>query len=268
MTRILLTPSRPIFNKDSHKGERGKVLIVAGSSRYYGAPIFNALAAEAAGADLITLFLPESHSQSAKNYSLNLFIRSFVSQELGLKDIGLILQELEGNNVLLLGSGIDQNLDALKVAKHIIGKSKVPVVLDGTLLQPEILSIQRSCDLVITPHKGEFRRMFLEEATTESVVRLASAHNLFILCKGHVDIIATPQGEYLENHTGSPKMRVGGTGDALAGVVASYIAQGMGVLDAIYSGAHYFGLCGERLSKHQYSLTTLEVIRAFSRTDP
>ncbi len=257
-------PILPSFDSNSHKGEKGKVLIVAGSHKYYGAPIFAALGAEHSGADLITLFLPEKHLATARNYSLNLFLDTFIQHDLGLKDIGLIVDEASRNDVLIIGSGVGTDQDTKKAIIKILEEISIPVVLDAEALFPEILNIKRKSEWVITPHKGEFRRLFNLEPTEQNVSSMSKQHDLTILLKAPVDIIAY-KGEIHLNKTGCPLMRVGGTGDVLAGIVGSYISQGLKPFDAAISGAYYWGKCGESLSTKQKSFTTLELVNTYSK---
>lgn len=248
----------------SHKGEQGRVAIVAGSKEYYGAPIYNALGAECSGADLITLFLPEQHLQIAKSSSLNLFLREYVKGDLGLKDLGLILNESEKNHVLLMGSGLGHDKDTLRVIKLILENVKIPVVLDAEALFPDILEIKHEANWVITPHRGEFKRLFGMEATESNVIECAKNHGITVLLKAPIDIISNGVSTYA-NATGCPEMRVGGTGDGLAGITASFISQGLTPYEAACSAAHYFGLAGEDLAKHNFCFTTQELLGHFPK---
>lgn len=254
----------PERQENSFKGEQGRVLIVAGSKDYYGAPIFNALGAEHSGADLITLFLPEQHLLAAKSFSLNLFLREYVKGNLGLKDLGLILSECERNHVLLIGSGLGQNKDTLRIIKLILEQVKIPVVLDAEALFPGILEIKRKSDWVVTPHKGEFKRLFAMEANEANIIQCANDHGLTILLKSPIDIISNGFSTY-SNTSGCSQMRVGGTGDVLAGIVASFISQGLMPFDAACSAVHYFGRAGEDLAKQNYCFTAQELIQHFSK---
>lgn len=253
----------PYFDPNSHKGEKGRVLIVAGSHKYYGAPIFNALAAEQAGADLITLFTSPEHTNTAKSYSLNLFLREFVHQDLGLKDIGFIMQESENNHVMLIGSGLGTDVDTAHAIDLILRDINIPAVIDGDALQKSLLDIKGKHHWTITPHRGEYKRVFGEEATPESVLKNAKKYKLCIVAKGPVDYISDGT-ELYENHTGCPQMRVGGTGDALAGIIASYIAQGLSAFEASKAACHYFGSLGSYMASEIQNITTLEMIHHYA----
>ena len=255
----------PTFDPNSHKGEKGKVLIIGGSERYHGAPIFSITAAEAAGADLIEAFVPESHAILTKEFALNSFINSFVKGDLGLKDVGAIVNATKRADAMLLGIGLGSESDTLRAIRLILSDISIPTVLDANALHPEILDIERNYSLIITPHKGEYHRLFSEEATEKSVAKNAKKHNICIVVKSRIDIIASPNQLYL-NHTGCPQMRLGGTGDALAGIITSYISQGIEPFDAALSACHYYGLLGEKLIKSNKTLTTMDLIKNYSKS--
>ena len=259
MQQKIMLPER---SKQSHKGEAGKILVVGGSKKYYGAPIFTALAAEASGADLITIFLPQVHVEMAKNYSLNFFLNGFVDYDLGLKDIGLIIEESKKADVLCIGNGLDKEADTLRSIKLILRECKIPCVVDADALIPDILDIETEAELILTPHHAEFERVFGEKVTPENVQKFSKEYNLTIVVKGKTDIIAS-KGELYLNETGTPKMRVGGTGDALAGIIGSFVAQKMQIVEAAKSACELFGLAGEALEKQKEFFTTYELIKFF-----
>lgn len=247
-----------------HKGQVGKVLIVAGSHNYHGAPIFNALGAESAGADLISLYLPMQHVELAKQKCLNTFIHPFVKGDLGLKDIGLIVEEVKNYHCVLIGSGIGTEADTKKAIHMILPELTVPVVIDGDALQPDIIGLPKKAPRVITPHAGEFKRIFGLSASEENVKTMAKNHDLIILQKSVVDVIASPTDSFL-NNTGCNQMRVGGTGDALAGICASFIAQGADPFDAASAAAYYFGKAGESLTETQRFFSTEMLVQHFAK---
>lgn len=254
----------PVFDPKSHKGERGKVLIVGGSHKYYGSPIFNAIGAEQSGADLITLFMPKEHIDAAKMYSLNIFLNDFVTQDLGLRDIGMIMQASEHNHAMLIGSGVALDIDTTHAIELILRDVRIPVVIDGDALQPEILQIKKSSKWIVTPHGGEYKRMFGEAVSEQSVLKNAKKHHMCIVAKGTVDYISDGEQVYA-NHTGCPQMRVGGTGDALAGIITSYIAQGFSPFEASKAACHYFGALGEFLASESHSITTLGMLHTYAQ---
>jgi hydroxyethylthiazole kinase-like uncharacterized protein yjeF len=198
----------PVKSPFSHKGESGIATIVAGSPKYYGAPILTALGAESAGTDLIHLHLPQSQLDAARNYSLNFFLKPFVAETvLGLKDIGLVLDDVKKSKVLIIGPGLGTDDDTRRAILYILSESEVPCVIDAEALFSDILSVKRKSEWIVTPHKGEFMRLFNIDATEGSVRIMAAKHGLTILCKGQVDFIVSHEEVY-NNKTGCAAMRV------------------------------------------------------------
>jgi hydroxyethylthiazole kinase-like uncharacterized protein yjeF len=258
----MIKPDLPFKDPNSHKGEKGKVIIVAGNHKYYGAPIITALAAESSGADLITMFMPQEHISTAKSYALNFFLEPFVVGNLGLKDIGLIIEAAKNNHAMVIGNGLGIDIDTQKAILYILAEINIPVVIDAEALIPEILTIKRKSEWLLTPHKQEFYRVFNIEATPENIANMAKKHQITIVVKGKDDIIASPTKVHI-NSTGCPQMRVGGTGDALAGIICSYIAQGMSPLSAAISACYYYGKSGEELATLKQSFTAEDLVRFY-----
>lgn len=250
----------PKRTSGSHKGAQGRVLVVGGSKEYYGAPILGALGAEYSGADLISLSLPKQNETVAKHYSLNFFIRPFKGEDLSDADVQNIIDYSKRQHALVIGNGLGwlgQGNDDTKAALlKILEQIKIPTVVDADGIIPEILNyLDRKVPTAITPHAGEFRRLFNCEPTKENVVECAKQYQLTILLKGTTDFVASSDGELYENKTGCPEMRVGGTGDVLSGIVGSFISQGLTPFEACGSAAFCFGKCGEFLKSNRLCLT-------------
>lgn len=268
-----------------HKGQIGRVLIIGGSPQYYGAPILTALAAEFSGADLISLYIPANHLEAAKKYSLNFLLYSFPQHPgyLSLYDVKIV-QEISAN-AIVIGNGMGRDFDAKKAMLAIINTEK-PVVIDGDALIPEILKIYNSKKhkWILTPHAGEFERVFACKATPENIVSVAKEFSLNLCVKGPTDhIIAcndfaidsydlllngeniNHNKELYENETGVPQMRIGGTGDALAGIICSYVSQGFSALQAMRAATYLFGKCGEEMLKHRSHFSAKALIKFFAK---
>lgn len=241
----------------SHKGQQGRVLVVGGSKEYYGAPILAALGAEYSGADLISLSLPKQNESVAKHYSLNFFIRPFKGEDLSDEDVQSIVDYSKRQHALVIGNGLGQgNSDTKAALLKILEQIKISTVVDADGIISEILgALDRKVPTAITPHAGEFRRLFNCEPTKENVVECAKKHQLTILLKGSTDFVASQDGVLYENKTGCPEMRVGGTGDVLSGIVGSFISQGLTPFEACCSAAFCFGKCGEFLKSNRLCLT-------------
>jgi len=215
---------------ESHKGENGKVAIVGGSRFMHGAPLFSALAAEASGADLVFVCLPACHQEIAKTASLNFQVHPFHEDDLKPADTESILELLATMDSCVLGPGImhgDQQ--ALKALKDIIAEAPCSLVLDASALQPDTLSLIKGKTAVLTPHMAELERM---EVAPEDIAAQAEEAGATIFLKGPTDFIAGPDGTVEELTGGNAGLTVGGTGDALAGLIAGLLAQGYDSFDA------------------------------------
>ncbi len=257
--------SLPSIPDSTHKGEFGKILIVGGSQRYYGAPILTALGAESAGADLITLWLPQEHLNTAKNYSLNFFLKPF-EDKLTLNDVPKILECVQENHVFVIGNGLGKDVCMQKAILTLLEQIKIPVVLDAEALFPEVLDLNVPKEnWILTPHKKEFERLTGQSFSETSLKKISEKYESTFLVKGPVDYIAQ-HGQIFENKTGCVQMRVGGTGDVLAGIVASWKAQGFTNLEAAKNAAYYYGLAGEKLAQNQAAFTAKELAHFFPKS--
>lgn len=256
----------PIWHLESHKGQQGRILTIGGSPKYHGAPILTLLGAEVAGADLITAFMPQVHIESAKRYSLNVFLNPFKLDEFGINDVKAIGEATKNNDVMILGNGIGSNIDVKKGVLSLLSNLEIPTVLDAEALFPEILDITTNNrkGWILTPHKGEFERLFNLQPTIENVAKMADKYECTICVKGRIDFIATP-GQFYKNRTGVPQMRVGGTGDVLAGIIGAYYSMGLDAFEATKTGAFLWGKCGEYLLEKMYPLSAYQMVKKYRR---
>lgn len=218
-----------IRSPSSHKGENGKVAVIGGSKMIHGAPIFSALAAEASGADLIFLMLPACHAEVARSSSLNFQVHPFRGDELSRQDRESILELLATMDAAVIGPGIARDEATLKILREIISEVTCPLVLDATALQPWTLEAISGKSAVLTPHLGELERMDL---AATMIGPAAKKHGITIHVKSAVDRIASSDGSVTDVSGGNAGLTVGGTGDALAGLIAGLLSQGHSPLEA------------------------------------
>ncbi|MDD4287454.1 MAG: NAD(P)H-hydrate dehydratase [Candidatus Peribacteraceae bacterium] len=245
---------------DSHKGENGKAAIIGGSSLMHGAPLFAALAAEASGADLIFVSLPKCHAESAKATSLNFQVHPFGNDDLAGGDTAAILELLATMDCAVVGPGIAHgHAKSLNALMTIVAESPCRLILDATALQPETLELVRGKSAVLTPHLAELERMNL---TATDLSQQASNAGAVIFLKGPTDIIAGPDGSLTELKGGNAGLTVGGTGDALAGLIAGLVAQGLEPLEAAKKAGAVMKRAAEQLfEKYGYAFGTRRVIK-------
>jgi len=234
---------------DSRKGENGVALVVGGSWIYHGAPTLAALAALRSGIDLVFLACPKVIAPSIRAYDLNLIVIPLPDAKLTKGSVNRLLKWIPKVNSAVIGPGLGkQKTDGMKtLVSELEG---VKVLLDADALHLDVLEKVKVG--VITPHAGEFKRLFGIELSKDYeergriVKEKAKEYKVTILLKGKYDIISNGE-EVVINKTGSPAMTVGGTGDVLAGLVGGLMAKGIDPFIASVFGAYVNGLAGERL---------------------
>ena len=239
---------------NAHKGQHGRVLVVGGSP-YIGAPVLTALAAYAAGADIVTLLVPESIYEIAASFSPEIITRKLRGEEITENNIPEILEFAEKHDVVVFGMG---TVDKGEIATEISKKVK-KIVLDAGGLTSKVF-----CEAILTPHAGEFKRVFGKEATVENVKEAAKSSRAVLLLKGRRDVIT--DGEKIKfNLTGNEGMTVGGTGDVLAGVCGAFFAKNS-AFKAACSSAFTVGLAGDfAMREKSFNFTAKDVIEMIPR---
>lgn len=246
----------------SHKGENGTVAIIGGSRFQHGAPLFSALAAEASGVDLVHLFIPVHHEEVAKVSSLNLQVRTFgtlKSDTLTSDDRTAIVEHLATIDTAVIGPGLSKTSSSIKAVMELLEAVPCTVIADATALQSETLKVLFGRHAVLTPHLGELERMGVDRAELPS---LAAKHACTFVLKSQEDTIVNSDGSSRTVTGGNAGLTVGGTGDALAGLIAGLIAQGMTHADACVLASSVIKGAGDALRDEVgYAYTTMDVIR-------
>ncbi|MCD8331801.1 MAG: NAD(P)H-hydrate dehydratase, partial [Oscillospiraceae bacterium] len=220
-------PSLPRRARDAHKGDFGRLLIVAGSVGYTGAPILASRAAVRSGAGLVTLAVPESiYPMTA--------VRCEEAMAIPLPECPeALLERAAGCDGVLLGPGLGQGERAEALTLALLKKLEKPAILDAdglNILSRHIDVLDnRSAATILTPHDGEFARLsgcpLPIENRLQAARDFAQAHRCVLVLKGHRTITAFPDGLCAVNPTGNPGMARGGAGDALAGLLAGLWVQ-------------------------------------------
>ncbi len=255
---------RKIFpgrSEDSHKGQNGKVLIVGGSIEYYGAPLLSALGALYSGADLVYLFVPESNFDVTRSLYPDFIVKKFPGQYLTHTGVREILEFSTKCDSVLIGPGVHDREVTVRAILELIEGPQTPTVLDSTAINvlKLVKEVPLSQPIVVCPHKNEFEnltsREIKEKQSMEEVVKfvrtIATEMKINILLKSPVDIIASSKGDIKFNKTGNAGLTVGGSGDVLAGVIASMIAQKTDPFEACQIAAYLLGYTGDFLHKQK-----------------
>ena len=245
----------------SHKGENGRVLIVGGSIEYYGAPLLSALGALYSGADLVNVFVPESNFDISRSLYPDFIIKKFPGQYLTHTGVKEIIDFAAECDAVLIGPGMFEREVTVRAILELVEGINKPMVLDSTAI--EVLKLVKEVPLpqpiVVCPHKNEFERLtghdikdLKDENEIIKLVRtIAAEMKINILLKSPTDIIASQEGDIVLNRTGNAGLTVGGTGDVLAGVIASLIAQKADPFIACQIAAFIVGYTGDFLYKQK-----------------
>ncbi len=253
----------PQRNQDSHKGENGKILIIGGNELYHGAPILAGLGAQASGCDLIFLAMPKKNAPIARQASENFIVHEFQNPVFTSADVPFLLNFAHKMcDGFVIGNGIGHDKKIIQAIEYFLDQIRLPGVIDAEGLIPEILQSKKKENFAITPHEIEFERIFKAQARKENVQKMSKQYGITILKKGKIDWI-TERDKYVENTTGCAEMTVGGTGDALSGIVGGLIAQGVNNFEACQIGAYFWGKTGEELKKEKTNFTAKEMCEKF-----
>ena len=263
----------PARKSNSRKGDNGIVLVIGGSYIYHGAPVLSSLAALRCGTDLVYTCVPKINVTPTRAISPNLIVIPLVDQKLTLGAVKKLVGALPRNlhsATIGMGLAIQEKNSLLHLVKSLLDRD-VRLSLDASALIPEILPILAHKNVVVTPHAGEFKRLFGDVPSDSNLERIklveenALKHGITILLKGPTDIISDGKITYLcEKNT--PAMTVGGTGDVLSGLVAGLLSTNRNSLESAAAASYICGLAGkevqEKLGLHMTSMDLIDSIPA------
>ena len=262
----------PKRKPDTHKGSYGRTLVVAGSVGYTGAPVLSAKAATKTGAGLVYLGVPKSiyDIMAIKlNEEMPFPLPDDAKGKLTANAASEILRHASRCDVCLIGPGLGQSDEVTELVSSITRLIETPIVLDADGLNAltkntEILN-QSTCPLILTPHVGEFIRLGGDLTNGDrlgAACQFAMKHGCILVLKGHRTIVALPNGTAYINTTGGPAMAKGGTGDVLAGMIASLIAQKLPIVHAVVAAVYIHGMAGDLSAEKlgEYSVAASDII--------
>jgi NAD(P)H-hydrate epimerase len=225
---------------DSHKGDFGRVTVVAGSLGKTGAAHLAGLAALRSGAGLVTVATPASCLPIVAAMA-----PEYMTEPLAERDGALVSEAVDRvltmtQDVLACGPGLGRTDEVASFVRLLLERADVPLVLDADAISvmasdPARLAGREDREVIITPHPGEMARLLGVDIADVQANRLqvaldfATAHRAYVVLKGHRTVIATPEGRVFINPTGNAGMATGGTGDVLTGMIAAWLGQ---LLDA------------------------------------
>ncbi|MEM0380272.1 MAG: NAD(P)H-hydrate dehydratase [Desulfurococcaceae archaeon] len=262
-------PKRP---RDAHKGMAGKIAVIGGSDVYTGAPFLTAYSALISGADLSYLIIPEEIRVIEASYSPELITLPYPGSYLSIDSVDIVVKYIEKYNphVVAIGPGLgdrSETIEAVKKLLKILLEKNIFIVLDADALKAiEYGKDSFNYKVVLTPHRGEFKKITgieLKNNIWENasiIEKTARDLKAVVLLKAPIDIISNGFKTRL-NKTGNPYMTIGGTGDVLTGLTATFLAQIKDPFTAACIAAYINGLAGDYLLKKNEKVSPMEIIR-------
>ncbi|MDO8602584.1 MAG: NAD(P)H-hydrate dehydratase [Candidatus Omnitrophota bacterium] len=248
--------------RNSHKGDFGRVFIIAGSRGLTGAAALCSNAAMRSGAGLVTLGTPVSLNSTMSRKLTEVMTISLPETNkitLSLKAEKEILKKAKASDVVVLGPGLSQYHETQKLINRLVLNINKPMVLDADALNAiskNTATLKKiKTEYIITPHQGEMARLinkgvgYIKNNRLIVAKKFSRDYNAVVVLKGAGTVVAAPGGKYFVNSTGNPGMATAGSGDVLAGIVAGFLAQGFKAFEASVLGVYVHGLAGDIAAK-------------------
>ena len=252
-----LRPFAGTRSRDAHKGHFGHALILAGSRGRTGAAHLGAVAALRSGAGLATVATPASCLPIVASMGAEYMTLALDELADGTASREAAPAVLAGAyDVYAAGPGLGTGPDQQALVLALLERSVKPLVLDAdalTVLSGRLDALRGTPDrpVVITPHPGEMARLTgmsvsdVQRSRLDTARDFATGRHAYVVLKGHRTLVATPEGVVYINPTGNPGMATGGSGDVLTGMVAGWLAQGVGATAACLLAVYLHGAAGD-----------------------
>ena len=232
---------------DGHKYNYGKSFLICGSEKYHGAALLSTKACVYTGCGLTCLYSIKDILNAASIY---------VPEAIHT----INLDNINNYSSILIGCGLENNEELLV---KILKETTQPLVIDAsslTDLSKHLDLLNQERPIVLTPHLGEFKRLCPDmDDPTISAIEFAKKYNVVVVLKGPNTLI-TNGNVSVRNTTGNGGMAIGGSGDVLAGMIVSLLAQGYDAFEACKIGVYLHGLIGDEIYKESYSVIPSKII--------
>jgi hydroxyethylthiazole kinase-like uncharacterized protein yjeF len=262
-------------NPNTHKGDYGHLLVIAGSVGKTGAAAMACQAALRVGAGLVTLAVPKSLNAIMEMKLTEVMTEPLpetAKQTLSLRAFATIARLCENKKAVVIGPGLGTFKETQSLVLKLIKTLDLPIILDADGLtalatQPKTLPIKNR-SFILTPHPGEMARLIRSQVKDVLENRIGLSRNfsqsqhVHLVLKGHPTLIATPKGEVFINPTGNPGMASGGTGDVLTGMIGGLVCQGFDILTSVQIAVYIHGLAGDEVAREigEKSLIATDII--------
>lgn len=281
MKQITQIPKIKKRAKNTHKGDFGKVLVVAGSVGMSGAAAIVGKAALRAGSGLVRIAVPKSILPIVASLELcytTILLAEDEKGHLSGKAINAILDAAADNDVVAVGPGIGISRGTSTILAALLEQPNLKLVIDADGLNnlAMLKDWQAKCkaQLILTPHPGEMKRLWesifrypLPAERTEQAIKLSQKTKTVVVLKGAGTIVTDGERIYI-NTTGNPGMATAGCGDVLTGIIASLYGQKFEAFEAAMLGVYVHGLAGDIAAKKrgEISLIATDIIDALGDT--
>jgi len=261
--------------RDTHKGDYGKALFVAGSSRYLGAPYLSALSFLKAGGGLSYLAAPKSVSSflGGKANEVVLVPQSETpSGSIALENKDELLEVSQRADMVIIGPGISLDDETQELARELIPIINKPLLIDGdgiTAIAQDLGKVRtRKAPTILTPHPGEMSRITktdveeIDRNKMDLLQRTARELGAIIVLKGAHSLIGYPDETVFINVSGNSGMATAGSGDVLTGIIAAMYGLGLSLEDAVRMGVFIHGFSGDiaAVDKGEDGMTAQDIL--------
>ena len=244
---------------DAHKGDCGRVVVIAGSVGLTGAAALASEAAMRTGSGLVTLGVPASLNDILEGKLTEVMTRPLPEVRkprcLSLRAVGEIRRLMERANCTAIGPGLGTHRETVELVGRIVESATTPLVIDAdglnALSKNTVPLKNTAADVVITPHPGELSRLTgqsiadIRSDPIRAAREAAAEFHATVVLKGAPTVIGTKGGRIYVNSTGNAGMATGGSGDVLTGIIVSLIGQGLSPEEAAWSGVFLHGSAGD-----------------------
>jgi len=244
--------------KDTHKGDYGKALFIAGSSSYFGAPYFSALSFLKAGGGLSYLAAPGSVSPFIGSKGSEIVFvpqKETTSGSISLENKDELLEFSQVVDMVILGPGLSLASETQELVQKLVPKVDKPLLIDGdgiTAIAGDLKKMKkREAPTILTPHLGEMSRIAkmdigeINKNKIDVLQRMTKELNAIIVLKGAHSLIGYPDGTVFINVSGNSGMATAGSGDVLTGTIAAMYGLGLPLEDAVRMGVFMHGFSGD-----------------------
>jgi NAD(P)H-hydrate epimerase len=282
----------PKRQDNSNKSNYGHVLIIGGASGKTGAGIMTSRASLRSGSGLVSLGVPISLINVYQGNAVEQMVLTLRDNGMGgfSKDCLSQIYEFidKSGSVIVIGPGMGVDSDTIEIVTSLIRNSSVPLIIDAdgincisTIRHEERLELLKGAKapIILTPHTGEMARLLSKdkddfrklctniEAERLDIARAFSKESgVVLVLKGASTVISSPDCTTYINITGNSGMASGGSGDVLAGMIASFLGQGVSPVEASQIGVYLHGLSGDISAdiKSKYCMTASDIIENIS----